>query len=118
MNKKLIALIIFGIAFGFVEAAVVFYLRQVFNYSDNYIQSDYKVFLNLGIISFILPKIPILNIPQIANAEIQREAATIIMLLSISYLSASKWKQRLGALLITFAFWDIFYYVFLKYLTG
>jgi len=48
----------------------------------------------------------------------QREAATIIMLLTVAYISATNWKQRIGAFLITFAFWDIFYYIFLKYLTG
>ena len=118
MRKKLIGLIIFGIAFGFVEATVVFYLREIFHYTDNYLLSDYKVLFNTGIITFIWPKVPILNNTQINFAELQREIATIIMLLTVSYMSATKWKQRLGAFLITFAFWDIFYYVFLKYLTG
>jgi hypothetical protein len=29
MTKKLIALVVFGMAFGFVEAAVVYYLRTI-----------------------------------------------------------------------------------------
>lgn len=118
MKKKLFALIIFGIGFGFVEATIVFYLRQMFNYTDGYLHSSYNVILNTGIIAFIWPKAPILNNAQVTIAEVQREVATIIMLLSVAFLSASKWRQRFGAFLVTFAFWDIFYYIFLKYLTG
>lgn len=118
MKIKLIALITFGIGFAFVEASVVFYLRQLFHYTDGYLQGSYKVLLNTGIVAFIWPSVPILNNAQITVAEIQREAATIIMLFAISFLSSSGWKQRLGAFLIMFSFWDIFYYVFLKYLTG
>lgn len=118
MKEKLVALVIFSIAFAFVEATVVFYLREIFNYSDTYIQTNYKTLLNLGIIAFIIPNVPVLYDAQINIAELQREIATIIMLLSIAFLSASLWKQRIGAFLIAFGVWDIFYYIFLKYLTN
>lgn len=118
MKAKLITLIVFGISFAFVEASVVFYLRQLFHYTSGYLQGNYKVLLNAGVVAFIWPSVPILNNAQIAIAEIQREFATIIMLLAISFLSSTKWKRRLGAFLIMFSFWDIFYYIFLKYLTG
>ncbi|MBI2028348.1 MAG: hypothetical protein HYT07_01940 [Candidatus Levybacteria bacterium] len=118
MKARLISLIIFSIAFAFVEATVVFYLREIFHISNTYVQSNYKTLLNLGVIAFILPDIPILNDAKITAAELQREAATMIMLASLAFLSAEKWKQRLGAFLIAFGVWDIFYYIFLKYLTG
>jgi len=41
-----------------------------------------------------------------------------MMLLSVGYLSAQNIKQKMGAFLIAFGFWDIFYYVFLNLLIG
>jgi hypothetical protein len=40
-----------------------------------------------------------------------REAATIIMLVVITYLVGSSWLERGVFFLWTFAFWDLFYYV-------
>jgi hypothetical protein len=40
-----------------------------------------------------------------------REAATIIMLVVIAYLSGSTWMERGIFFLWTFAFWDLFYYL-------
>jgi len=43
--------------------------------------------------------------------EMTREAATIIMLLVIAYLTGTSWVEK-GVLFIwTFTFWDLFYYV-------
>lgn len=112
------ALTIFSIAFAFVEAAVVFYLRNLLGYKLNYPLGNYQTLFSLDFISFIKTNAPILGSIQVAKAEIIREVATMLMLGSVAYLSAEKLKQRIGALLITFALWDIFYYVFLKFLTG
>jgi hypothetical protein len=118
VKRNLTALIVFGIAFGFVEAAVVFYLRLLLGYNLNYPLGNYQVLFSSNFISFITTKTPILGTLQIARAEIIREVTTILMLGSVAYLSAKKLKQRFGAFLIAFALWDIFYYVFLKLLTG
>ena len=114
--KILIALTIFGSAFGYVEATVVFYLRYLINFHTNYNVSNYKVLLNLGFITFISPVHSLLVNNRISTAEVFREAATIIMLIAISYLAGSNKKQRFGAFLVSFAAWDIMYYVFLKIL--
>jgi hypothetical protein len=119
MKKKLLALIIFGVAFAFVEAAVVYYLRIVFSFSSNYMPSgNFKEFLNLGFIAFLSPGSLVLPSLQITHVEALREIATLIMLASVSYLAGKNLKGRFAAFLISFATWDIFYYVFLRYLTG
>ncbi len=116
--KKWIFLIIFGVAFGFVEAAVAFYLRQLLNYHSGYLQDGYSVILNLGLIEFINPATPILQYTRLTYIEMTREFSTFIMLLAVSYLSADRFKKRLGAFLITFAVWDFYYYIFLYLLSG
>ena len=40
------------------------------------------------------------------------------MLVAVAFVVGHSTKQRVGAFLVGFACWDIFYYVFLKVLTG
>ncbi len=99
-RNQLIALTIFSIAMGMLEAAVVIYLRKLF-YSNG----------------FDFPVSPIED-QVIAVTEILREAATLIMLLGIGYLYGRNFITRFAGFLFSFAIWDIFYYVFLKLLLG
>jgi len=48
--------------------------------------------------------------------EIGREAATIVLILTASWLMVSTWRKRVAYFLIIFAIWDIFYYLWLKVL--
>lgn len=114
--KNLLALILFGIAFGYVEAAVVVYLRQSLNFVHHFTIGHYRVVLNLGVIEFVkMTSLQMFNI-KLAITEVYREMATIVMLIMVSYISARTLKRRIGAFMISFAMWDIFYYVFLKIL--
>jgi hypothetical protein len=113
---NLTVLIVAGSAFGYVEAAVVYYLRALMNFHRNYPLVHYKVLLNLGFITFVTTKQSLLPNNHINDVEKVREIATIIVLLAIAYIAGHNWRQRLGAFLISFASWDIMYYVFLKIL--
>jgi hypothetical protein len=103
-----------GGAFGFVEAAVVFYLRALMNFHENYSLTHYKTWLNLGFITFTSPQQSLLISDRITNVEKFREAATIVVLIAVAYLAGRNTRQRIGAFLVSFASWDIMYYVFLK----
>jgi hypothetical protein len=112
-RANLASLVSFGVAFGFVEAAVVYYLRLLTNRFEA-TPAHYKVLLNLGFITFVrLTHSPLFN-DRVTTVEVTREAATIIMLASVAYVAATAWRQRLGAFLVSFACWDIAYYLFLK----
>ncbi len=114
-NKANLAFLIsFGIAFGFVEAAVVYYLRLLITNRFEGALAHYKVLLNLGFITFVRPTHSLLLNSRTTTVEITREAATIIMLASVAYVSAAGWRQRFGAFLVGFACWDLSYYLFLK----
>ena len=97
LRKKIIWLTLFSIAMGFMETAIVVYLRKI--YYPN---------------GFGFPLIPI--DPDIALIEFFREAATIIMLLGIGILTGKTASQKFAFFIYCFAIWDIFYYVFLKLL--
>lgn len=94
--KTLAALFCFGVAFGFVEAAVVVYLRAILGIQ--------------GLAPFqVVAGLPI----ALVRVEFFREIATLIMLAAIAYLAEEKIWERMGSFLWVFATWDIFYYVFL-----
>lgn len=93
--RKLIWVTLFAVAFGYVEASVVVYLRAIY-YPDMFefplkmIRADHLV------------------------VELFREAATIVMLAAIGIIAGRKGWQRFGFFLIAFGVWDIFYYIWLK----
>ena len=95
--QKLFWLAVFAIAMGYMETAVVVYLREIF-YPDG----------------FSFPLQPITY--HIAITEIIREAATIIMLAGAGILTGRTATEKFGNFAYSFAIWDIFYYIFLKLL--
>jgi hypothetical protein len=97
--KKITWLILFSIAMGYLESAVVVYLREI--YYPN---------------GFVFPLTPIDS--TLALTEFWREVATLVMLLGIGILTGKSSAQRLAFFLLSFAIWDIFYYVFLYVLLG
>lgn len=100
----------FGVAFGFVEASVVVYLRAAIGLLPGYggTLADVVNF-SAGIYqqAEVLGQLP----KALLAVEFFRETATMIMLLSIAFLSAKAWRERFALFLWTFAVWDIFYYV-------
>ena len=97
INKTIKGLFIFSVAMGFLETAVVVYLRELY-YPAGF-------------------TFPLHNMSMaIIKTELLREAATIIMLYMIGHLTAKTKVQRFSYFIFCFAVWDIFYYVFLKVL--
>jgi len=98
-NRWLIV-VLYSISMAWVEAAVVFYLRthidRIIPYQSN----------------------PLPVVGGFAPVELCRELATLIMLFTVGWLAGRDWRTRFGYMVIIFGFWDIFYYVFLKIMTG
>ena len=109
-RRTLVVSGLFGIAFGFVEASVVVYLRAAVGLLAGYggTISD-AANLSAGIYqnAQILGELP----KGLFAIEFFREAATMIMLVSAAFLTAKRLRERWAIFLWTFAAWDIFYYV-------
>jgi len=100
----------FAAAFGFVEAVVVAYLRAATGLLPGYQGTLSDVIRRSG--EFYLQSQAITQFPQsLLTLEVLREAATILMLLSVALLASAKSKARFAMFLWTFAIWDIVYYV-------
>ncbi len=100
----------FGMAFGFVEAAVVVYLRAAVGLLPGYAGSlaDIAV-LSADIFqqTQILDELPL----GLFVVELFREAATMVMLVSVALLAVKTMRERCAIFLWTFAIWDISYYL-------
>lgn len=99
--KRFIVVIIFAAAFGYIESAVVVYLREIF-YPAGF--------------TFPLPNLLAFDPAQkyLLLTEIGREAATIAIILAAAFLFGRNRRQRFAYFMVIFAVWDIFYYVWLK----
>ncbi len=92
-------LILFGIGFGIVEAAVVVYLRALY-------------FPRGFLFPLVLPE------NHVMRVETAREAATILMLFTVAMLARRRAWARFGAFCVVFGVWDIVYYLGLRAAIG
>jgi hypothetical protein len=90
----------FAIAMAWVEAASVFYIRALVDRIEPYQPDPLPVDGALG------------------NVELCREAATLVMIATLGLLAAPTWRRRAGYAALAFGVWDIFYYVFLRLISG
>lgn len=98
--------ILFAVAFAWVEGAVVVYLREIF-YGGSFYFPIVVEWENGKYVANYLTSI-----------EILREAATIIMLAAIACLSGRNKWQKFSFFMIAFGIWDIFYYIWLYVMVG
>ncbi len=117
MKRAVIALCLFGIGFGYVEAAVVVYLRSIYEPIRQKISPRPADELFPLITSRQLQDAGPENMHRLAT-ELGREAATILMLAAIGLAVADNLARWAGAFLIAFGVWDISFYAFLKLLIG
>jgi len=101
---KLLGLFLFAAAMGYMESAVVVYLRALYYPAGFHIITQES-----------LKAVPL----KILLIEAGREFATIVMLTSLSMLAERKnILRRIAYFLFAFSIWDIFYYVWLRILIG
>lgn len=97
--KTIAGLCIFSVAMAALESAVVVYLRELY-YPEGFT------------VAFRLID------DSVVKVELLRELATLVMLGSVGYLAGRSYNERLAYFFLSFAVWDIFYYVWLKILIG
>ncbi len=110
-RRQLLITAVFGIAFGFVEASVVVYLRAAFGMLPGYMGSLSDVIAQ-G--SAYYPIQLVNTLPNsLLTVEFLREIATIVMLAAVGLIAGKRLKEQFAIFLWSFAFWDLFYYVWL-----
>jgi hypothetical protein len=100
MLRRLVIAIVFGIAFAYIESAVVVYLRAIFH-PDGF---------NFPLQAFDLTPLG----KRLLLTEIGREVATLVLILTAAWHFGRTLQERAAWSLVIFAVWDVFYYVWLK----
>src|SRR5262245_7303182 len=90
----------FAVAMAWVEAACVFYIRALVDRIEPYQANPLPINGALG------------------HVELWREGATLVMVATLGLLAGRTWRRRAGYAALAFGTWDIFYYVFLRVITG
>jgi hypothetical protein len=90
----------FAIAMAWVEAASVFYIRALVGRIEPYQSNPLPINDALG------------------HVELWREAATLVMIATLGLLAGRTWRRRAGYAALAFGAWDIWYYVFLRLISG
>ena len=91
ITTRFIWLSIFAVAMALLEAVVVAYIR--------------------GLYAKVAPPSPPVSYHTM---ELWREAATLVMLFAVGWLSGRRWSDRLAYAFFAFGVWDIWYYIWLK----
>lgn len=106
--RTLGVLAFFAIAFGFVEAAVVVYLRAAVGLLPGYMGTFTDI--RRAATGYEQTQ-SIQSFPgTLLIVEICREAATMVMLAAVAFLTAPKARQRWACFFWIFAIWDLVYY--------
>ena len=93
----------FAIAMAWVEAASVFYIRALVDRIEPYQANPLPLETMSG---------------ALGRVELWREAATLVMIATLGVLAGRTWRRRAGYVALAFGAWDIFYYVFLRLMSG
>ena len=108
-RQRLLISAVFAGAFGFIEATVVAYLRAATGLLPGYQGTLADVIRHSS--EFYQQSQALTQFPKsLLTLEVLREAATILVLLSVALLTSAKARSRLAVFLWTFAIWDIVYY--------
>ena len=99
-RRRWIVVMTFAIAMAWVESASVFYIRALVDRIEPYQVNPLPLNDALGYV------------------ELWREASTLMMIATLGMLAGRTWRRRVGYAALAFGAWDIFYYVFLRIMTG
>ncbi|MHC4624179.1 MAG: hypothetical protein ACYS4W_09790 [Planctomycetota bacterium] len=100
--RRFVVTVIFSVAFAYIEAAVVVYLRTIFHPEG----------FSFPLVTFGMS--PLWE--RLLLTEVGREAATLALILTAAWLFGGSRQERFAFFMVIFAVWDIFYYVWLKVL--
>jgi len=118
LTRTFLALLLFGIAFGCVEAAVVAYLRTIFAPIRH---ETFHAVVHNDLFPLLTPEQLRAAGPEyvrVLGTEVGREVATLVMLAAAGLAIAGNFRQWLAGFMIAFGVWDVFYYVFLRLWLG
>ncbi|MGB2985005.1 MAG: hypothetical protein WBE26_03905 [Phycisphaerae bacterium] len=116
--RRVVLVALFAVAFGYVEAAVVVYLRVIYDPVRASLYPDQPPGSLLPLVTLEqLREADPLHIRRL-GIELGRELATMVMLVTVASLARRRRGEWVAMFMISFGVWDIAYYVGLKAMIG
>jgi hypothetical protein len=117
LRRRLVILTLFGIVFGYVEAAAVVYIRAVFGplHQRRFPDRDRDDLFPLFTIEQWSQEGPPTTTPQM---EVGRELGTILIVALVAWGVSRNAGAWFASFVLAFGAWDIFYYLWLRLLIG
>jgi hypothetical protein len=112
--RTLAGLVLFGVSFGYVEAAVVVYLGELYEPLALELHPERRPGDLFPLITREQLEATDSAHLRLLKIEVIREAATMVMLASVALAVCWNFNTCVAAFVIAFGVWDICYYVFLK----
>jgi hypothetical protein len=117
-RRVVVGLVLFGVAFGYVEAAAVAYLRAMYaplraHFYPSSPAGELFPLLTLRQLNATGPE----HATRL-KTELVREFATLAMLASVGLIAARRPREWIAAFALSFGVWDISFYLALKLLLG
>ena len=117
-KPKIVALVLFAVAFGYLEAAIVVYLRTIYQ--------PIRVGLHPG--RSVDDLFPLITLDELKRhgwqyerqlyIELGREFSTLVMLAAVAWVACRSRRQWFAAFALMFGVWDVFFYAFLYLAIG
>jgi len=118
LRRTILGVLLFSAAFGYLEAAVVSYLRDLHEPARQRFYPGRPP-------GDLFPLLTLEQVrqsgavqPKTLAIEIGREASTLLMLAGVALIAAQNAGQWAAVFAIAFGAWDIAFYLFLKVLLG
>jgi hypothetical protein len=109
--NKVPAVVVWAIAFAYVEAAVVVYLRALYYPLDS---GGFR----FPILTFAqLQEMGTEHVRRLA-IELGRELSTLVMLAAVGLTAGKNRREAWAHFMVAFGVWDLFYYMWLKVFLG
>jgi hypothetical protein len=115
-QRAVFALTFFGISFGYVEAAIVVYLRHIYEPIRQQLHPAKPPGDLFPLITSDQLKAQGPSYERLLVIELGRELATLVMLGAAALAVASNGRQWLAGFVLSFGVWDLTFYAFLKML--
>jgi hypothetical protein len=117
-RRAVLSLTLFGFAFGYVEAAVVVYLRHIYDPVRQQLYPAKRPSELFPLITSEQLKQQGPEYSRLLATELGREFATLVMLGSAAFAVSMNFRQWLAGFVLAFGVWDLTFYLFLKVILG
>ena len=115
-RRAVLSLVLFAAAFGYVEAAVVVYLRHIYDPVRQQLHPDKPAGDLFPLITTEQLKRQGSQYERLLLTELGREFATMVMLGAAALSVSMNFRQWLAGFVLAFGVWDLVFYLFLKFL--